>query len=357
MAATDVRPKITLACEECKHRNYITSKNRRNDPDRLEIKKFCPNCGVHREHRKPARPASVARDGAGSRRSSAGRSRSPSRTWSASRRSGSSPTAIGDDNPLYRDRGGRARRRPPRSGRAADLRHRGDRAGPGRACSSTPRSAWTSPGWCTATSGSSTTGRSSPATSCAAPCTSTRSGCSAGNDVLTLRTEVTDADGDPVTHRLRHAGRRGAPDERRDRRRRTSPSATSCRRCTVRVTRAQLVRYAGASGDFNPIHWNERVAAEVGLPDVIAHGMLTMALAGRHRHRLGGRPGRGPASTGCGSPARSSCRRRRGRRRVEITAVIGAVDAERRYRAGRHHRRSSTGRPCWARPRATVLLG
>jgi acyl dehydratase len=49
----------------------------------------------------------------------------------------------------------------------------------------------------------------------------------------------------------------------------------------VRVTRADLVRYAGASLDFNPIHWNERVAREVGLPDVIAHGMLTMALAGR----------------------------------------------------------------------------
>jgi acyl dehydratase len=48
-----------------------------------------------------------------------------------------------------------------------------------------------------------------------------------------------------------------------------------------RVTRADLVRYAGASGDFNPIHWNERVATSVGLPDVIAHGMFTMALAGR----------------------------------------------------------------------------
>ena len=47
------------------------------------------------------------------------------------------------------------------------------------------------------------------------------------------------------------------------------------------VTRADLVRYAGASGDFNVIHWNERVATAVGLPDVIAHGMLTMALAGR----------------------------------------------------------------------------
>jgi acyl dehydratase len=48
-----------------------------------------------------------------------------------------------------------------------------------------------------------------------------------------------------------------------------------------RVTRADLVRYAGASGDFNPIHWSDRVATGVGLPGVIAHGMFTMALAGR----------------------------------------------------------------------------
>ncbi len=47
------------------------------------------------------------------------------------------------------------------------------------------------------------------------------------------------------------------------------------------VQRVDLVRYAGASGDFNVIHWNERVATSVGLPNVIAHGMLTMALAGR----------------------------------------------------------------------------
>ena len=47
------------------------------------------------------------------------------------------------------------------------------------------------------------------------------------------------------------------------------------------VDRAGLVRYAGASGDFNVIHWNERFATSVGLPNVIAHGMLTMALAGR----------------------------------------------------------------------------
>lgn len=45
------------------------------------------------------------------------------------------------------------------------------------------------------------------------------------------------------------------------------------------VGRADLVRYAGASRDFNPLHWNERFAKSVGLPDVIAHGMFTMACA------------------------------------------------------------------------------
>jgi acyl dehydratase len=48
---------------------------------------------------------------------------------------------------------------------------------------------------------------------------------------------------------------------------------------TIEVDRARLVRYAGASGDFNLIHWNERVAREVGLPGVIAHGMWTMGAA------------------------------------------------------------------------------
>ena len=50
---------------------------------------------------------------------------------------------------------------------------------------------------------------------------------------------------------------------------------------SVPLQRVNLVMYAGASGDFNPIHWNERFAKAVGLPDVIAHGMLTMASAGR----------------------------------------------------------------------------
>ncbi len=47
------------------------------------------------------------------------------------------------------------------------------------------------------------------------------------------------------------------------------------------VTRLSLVKYCGAAGDFNVIHWNERIARSVGLPDVIAHGMFTMAQAGR----------------------------------------------------------------------------
>lgn len=58
----------------------------------------------------------------------------------------------------------------------------------------------------------------------------------------------------------------------------------------VSLSRAHLVRYADASGDFNPIHWNERFAREVGLPDVIAHGMLTMAHAGRLATEWAGDP-------------------------------------------------------------------
>jgi len=60
---------------------------------------------------------------------------------------------------------------------------------------------------------------------------------------------------------------------------------------TYRVTRADLVRYAGASGDFNPIHWSDRVAIGVGLPGVIAHGMYTMALGSRAVASWVGDPG------------------------------------------------------------------
>ncbi|GAA4970583.1 MaoC/PaaZ C-terminal domain-containing protein [Kineococcus glutinatus] len=60
---------------------------------------------------------------------------------------------------------------------------------------------------------------------------------------------------------------------------------------TLHVTRADLVRYAGVSGDRNPIHWDERFARSVGLPDVIAHGMYTMALAGQVVADWAGDPG------------------------------------------------------------------
>ena len=59
------------------------------------------------------------------------------------------------------------------------------------------------------------------------------------------------------------------------------------------VNRLSLVKYCGASGDFNFIHWNERIARSVGLPNVIAHGMFTMAQAGRYVTDWAGRR-RGP---------------------------------------------------------------
>ncbi len=49
---SEVRIIITLACTECRERNYTSTKNRRNDPDRLEQRKFCPRCRTHRVHRE-----------------------------------------------------------------------------------------------------------------------------------------------------------------------------------------------------------------------------------------------------------------------------------------------------------------
>ena len=61
---------------------------------------------------------------------------------------------------------------------------------------------------------------------------------------------------------------------------------------TVHLTRDALVRYAGASGDFNPIHYRDDVAASVGLPGVLAHGMLTMGIAAQPVVDWIGDPGR-----------------------------------------------------------------
>jgi len=52
MAKKENRIVITLACTECKERNYTTSKSRKNDPGRIELKKYCPRCRTHTLHRE-----------------------------------------------------------------------------------------------------------------------------------------------------------------------------------------------------------------------------------------------------------------------------------------------------------------
>ncbi len=52
MAAKGARNKITLACTECKNRNYDTFKNKKNDPDRIELSKYCPHCRKHTPHKE-----------------------------------------------------------------------------------------------------------------------------------------------------------------------------------------------------------------------------------------------------------------------------------------------------------------
>ena len=94
----------------------------------------------------------------------------------------------------------------------------------------------------------------------------------------------------------------------------------------IHLTRDSLVRYAGASGDFNPIHYRDDVAASVGLPGVLAHGMLTMGQAVQ------------PVADWAGDPARIVSYGVRFTRPVvvdpadgqhlAITAKVGAIDAE-----------------------------
>ena len=88
------------------------------------------------------------------------------------------------------------------------------------------------------------------------------------------------------------------------------------------ATRLDLVRYAGASGDFNVIHWNERLAKSVGLPDVIAHGMFTMAQAGRYVTELAGGTRPPCPSSACGSPPWSSSPTTTRARLIEVSGTI-----------------------------------
>ncbi len=97
---------------------------------------------------------------------------------------------------------------------------------------------------------------------------------------------------------------------------------------SVVVDRARLVRYAGASGDFNPIHWNDTVAEGVGLPGVIAHGMFTMGAAVALVEDWAGDPGavvdyqtRFTRPVAVPNPGEAV---------VEVSAAIGAIDLEAR---------------------------
>ena len=105
---------------------------------------------------------------------------------------------------------------------------------------------------------------------------------------------------------------------------------------TVEIARASLVRYAGASGDFNPIHWNERFAQSVGLSGVIAHGMLTMGTAVQLVSDWAGDPGAivdyqtrftkpvpVPDAPGGGNPDTPT-------NALTITGKVGAVDEDTR---------------------------
>ncbi|MCC2336712.1 MaoC/PaaZ C-terminal domain-containing protein [Cellulomonas wangsupingiae] len=97
-------------------------------------------------------------------------------------------------------------------------------------------------------------------------------------------------------------------------------------RRTIGVDRARLVRYAGASGDFNPIHWNDRVATSVGLPGVIAHGMWTMGAAIAVVVDWAGDPGRVvDYRTRFTRPVPVPDP---GEAFVEVVATVGAMDAE-----------------------------
>ena len=95
---------------------------------------------------------------------------------------------------------------------------------------------------------------------------------------------------------------------------------------TVEVDRARLVRYAGASGDFNPIHWDDAFAAGVGLPGVIAHGMFTMGAAVALVEDWVGDPGAVvdyQARFTRPVPVPS-----RGVATLDVTGTVGAIDAD-----------------------------
>ena len=95
---------------------------------------------------------------------------------------------------------------------------------------------------------------------------------------------------------------------------------------SIDVTRTDLVKYAGASGDFNPIHWNEAFATSVGLPGVIAHGMFTMGSAVQL------------VTDWAGDPAAVVDFQTRFTKPVPVSDTTGTAGGRRRDRGQRRHR-------------------
>ena len=259
--------------------------------------------------------------------------------------------AIGDPNPVYRDPGRRPGRRLTRRHRAADVPHRRSR----RRLPRSPTRSWAS---------------TTPWSSTASSASSTRRPLHAGDVVISESTIAGSGRSAATTHDHHRRGHRRsrastcAPPARRSWSGEALSEADQPKYDAVAVgdelpprdlpgDPLDLVKYAGASGDFNPIHWNERVATSVGLPDVIAHGMFTMAQAGRFVTDWAGDPGavvelRRPVLPPGGRARRRRRRRRRGQRH-------GRGEARRQQAASRSSPPAG-GRRCSARRKALVRL-
>ena len=234
------------------------------------------------------------------RRSSAAPTRRPRRTWSAGRRSVSSPTRSAPPTPAYHDPAAAAALGYPDVIAPPTFPVVVTTAAPARRSSTTRRSGSTTPGWCTATSASPTPGRCVAGDELVCVSTVEEIMSRGGHDFLTTRTDVS-TDGRRAG---RHASGPGSSYGGSDR----WTSASSC-------PTADLPGDPGRPGPLrrrvrrlqpDPLERPDRHRRS-GLPGVIAHGMFTMALAGRAVTDLGRRPGRGGRVRRAVHPAGAWC--------------------------------------------------
>ena len=338
MAATDVRPKITLACEECKNRNYITRKNRRNDPDRLDAEEVLP--ALRQAPRCTARPADPRRGSSRGREHGAGpgtgrRSYPPSAVYEVGREKiAEFATAVGDTDPVHHDVEAARAAGHPDVIAPADVRHRGDLGGRW-SCLDDPASAID---YTRVVHGEQRFAQHRPIRAGdrahRGRLRSTTIRELAGNDIAHLpRATSPTEDGEAVcTATSMLVGPRRdeeAPREPRRRRGRHRAARADCARSpgptwsATPAPRATSTRSTGTSAS----------PPRSGLPGVIAHGMFTMALAGRAVTDWAGDPAAvvefHPLHPARGRPRRR--RRRRGRaprqgRRASWTTARSRVD-------------------------------